>query len=279
MLGKLMKYDLRAGIRWFGLVWAVLLALGVINGFTLRYILAADVQHWLVRFFLGVMPLLMLFLVFIAAVVVMIIYVIRRFYKGLLCDEGYLMFTLPATAEEHIASKTLTALILEIATILVCCLSGLLLTVIYAHDYVGDFLQLMREVPEYWKTYDMPSGFGWLTAEGILFVILAYITWNLRIYTSLSLGHLANKHRLLWSLLAYFGIGIAVSMLSGSLSAVLFGSSSALFGDLLYGAESVTALFRFAQVWFAALIALFVIEIAVYFFSTRAILKNRLNLE
>ena len=40
MLGKLMKYDLRSGIRTFSLIWIGLALLGAINGLTIRFVLA-----------------------------------------------------------------------------------------------------------------------------------------------------------------------------------------------------------------------------------------------
>lgn len=50
MLGKLMKYDLRSGIRTFSLIWIGLALLGAINGLTIRFVLAGDTQSGLVSF-------------------------------------------------------------------------------------------------------------------------------------------------------------------------------------------------------------------------------------
>ena len=44
MLGKLMKYDLRSGIRTFALIWIGLAALAAINGLTLRIAFDGDIQ-------------------------------------------------------------------------------------------------------------------------------------------------------------------------------------------------------------------------------------------
>lgn len=43
--------------------------------------------------------------VMVALFVLTLIVIIQRFYKGLLCDEGYLMFTLPVKPWQLIASK------------------------------------------------------------------------------------------------------------------------------------------------------------------------------
>lgn len=60
MLGKLMKYDLRSGIRTFSLIWIGLALLGAINGLTIRFVLAGDTQSGLVSFVFGVLPMILL---------------------------------------------------------------------------------------------------------------------------------------------------------------------------------------------------------------------------
>ena len=49
---------------------------------------------------------------------------IQRFYKNLLGDEGYLMFTLPVTVAQHIWSKVIVA-------VAICFLSGIVATAQY----------------------------------------------------------------------------------------------------------------------------------------------------
>ena len=50
----------------------------------------------------------------IAVVVLAIVFIIQRFYNGLLKDEGYLMFTLPVKTWQLIKAKGLTALIVTV---------------------------------------------------------------------------------------------------------------------------------------------------------------------
>ena len=67
MLGKLMKYDLRSGIRTFSLIWIGLALLGAINGLTIRFVLAGDTQSGLVSFVFGVLPISMWRWVFLSS--------------------------------------------------------------------------------------------------------------------------------------------------------------------------------------------------------------------
>lgn len=127
MLGKLMKYDLRSGIRTFSLIWIGLALLGAINGLTIRFVLAGDTQSGLVSFVFGVLPMILLVALYVAMGIFVLVFIIDRFYKGLLGNEGYLMFTLPVTSTAHIASKALTSMIFSVASAIVALLSGVLL--------------------------------------------------------------------------------------------------------------------------------------------------------
>ena len=51
---------------------------------------------------IAVVMAIMYGMVIIAAFVITLIVIIQRFYKNLLTDEGYLMFTLPVKAHSHI---------------------------------------------------------------------------------------------------------------------------------------------------------------------------------
>ena len=53
MIGKLIKYELRSVLRKFFPLWAGLAALGLLNGFTIRHVLASDRFEGLASFLLG----------------------------------------------------------------------------------------------------------------------------------------------------------------------------------------------------------------------------------
>ena len=56
MLGKLIKYDFRSCIRRFGPLWLGMVALAVINGFTIGHVLDnGSITGW-AQFAFGVMP-------------------------------------------------------------------------------------------------------------------------------------------------------------------------------------------------------------------------------
>ncbi|MBQ3481250.1 MAG: hypothetical protein IJH48_02785 [Oscillospiraceae bacterium] len=281
MLGKLMKYDLRSCLRKFGPLWIAAVALSVLIGLSFRYVV--DIEggsSGLVTFLLGVLPSMILFGLFIAMAVLALIFVCERFYKGLLGDEGYLMHTLPASAGAHIASKGLTALILEIVSGLVALLSGVLLVTVYRPaGFAEGWVEFWRMLAQ----LELPSVFPWVLVEGVVLFLVSAAAQTLKIYAAIALGHLAKKHRALWALLAYVGIGIVLNILfgvgvsSGLVERLLgFGSSWGMF--TANGELTVSGLGMAAGAMGSAILTEILIG-AAFFFLTRYILKKHLNLE
>ena len=276
MLGKLMKYDLRSCLRKFGPLWIAALALSVLIGLSFRFIV--DIKTGtLLTFLLGILPSMALFGLFVAMAVMALIFVIQRFYRGLLGDEGYLMFTLPASAGAHIASKGLTALILEVVSALVALLSGFLLVAVFRP---AGFAEGWTEFWRMLAQLDLPAGFPWLIVEGIFLSLVIAATETLKIYTAISIGHLAKRRRPLWGLLAYFGIDLAldiffgVSVSSGLVDRIL---NSGLVTALFSGKGAISAAGAAACAMGAAILWELLLG-AGFFFLTRYILKKRLNL-
>ncbi len=281
MLGKLMKYDLRSCLRKFGPLWIAAVALSVLIGLSFRYVIDVEGgRGGLITFLLGVLPSMLLFGLFVAMAVLALVFVCERFYKGLLGDEGYLMFTLPASAGAHIASKGLTALILEIASALIAMLSGFLLVAVYRPaGFAEGWVEFWRQLGQ----LNIPAGVPWLIVEAIFLVLVTAAAQTLKIYTAIALGHLAKKHRVLWALLAYVGIGVVLNTLFG------VGVSSGLVGRVLglgsswgiftaNGELTVSGMGMMAGAMGSAILTELLIG-AVFFFVTRYILKNHLNLE
>ena len=228
-------------------------------------------------FAVSMLPSMVLFGLFVAMAVLALIFIIERFYKGLLGDEGYLMHTLPASPAAHIASKGITALILEIVSGLVALLSGVLLVLVY---HPAGLDEGWREFLRALASADLPKGFPWLIAESVLLGLVGAASQTLKIFAAIALGHLAKKHRALWGLLAYFGIGLALNILFG------VGMSSGLVSRLVANVTVFNAVGDFtanavgvgAGAMGSAILAELLLG-AAFFFLTNFILKKHLNLE
>lgn len=284
MLGKLMKYDLRSGIRTFALIWIGLAALAAINGLTLRIAVDGDIQSKLANFIITVLPMVLLVALYVAMGIFMLVFIINRFYKGLLGNEGYLMFTLPVTSTAHIASKALTSMIFSVASAIVALLSGVLLMAVLTPPNFSDVAQAFQEAGRYLRVNPLPAGTGWLIAEFAVYMLIAAAVTILQIYTAISIGHLAKKNRGWFALLAYVGISIAFSIIMNGCMSLLLQSDA--FPNVLLNWEFClddTGWHVQGVGMMASALGIYIgLDLLVgtgFFFATRAILSKRLNLE
>lgn len=284
MLGKLMKYDLRSGIRTFSLIWIGLAALAAINGLTLRIAFDGDIQSELANFIITVLPMVLLVALYVAMGIFMLVFIINRFYKGLLGDEGYLMFTLPVSVSEHIGSKLLTSMIFQIGSFAVAVLSGGLLLAVLAPANLREITAAVRDMTDYLAGNPLPAGTGWLIAEFAVHMLIGAAVTILQIYTAISIGHLAKKNRGWIALLAYVGISIAFSIIMNGCMSLLLQSDA--FSNVLLNWEFCLN----DTGWHVQGVGMMASALGIYiglallvgtgcFFATRAILSKRLNLE
>lgn len=284
MLGKLMKYDLRSGIRTFALIWIGLAALAAINGLTLRITFDGDIQSKLARFIITVLPMVLLVALYVAMGIFMLVFIINRFYKGLLGDEGYLMFTLPVSVSEHIGSKLLTSMIFQIGSFAVAVLSGGLLLAVLAPANLREITAAVQDMTDYLAGYPLPAGTGWLIAEFAVYILIGAAVTILQIYTAISIGHLAKKNRGWFALLAYVGISIAFSIIMNGCMSLLLQSDAFpnvplnwefYLDDAGWHVQGIGMMASTLGIY----IGLALLEGTGFFFATRAILSKRLNLE
>ena len=125
MLGKLLKYDFRAMWKQFSVIWLAALVIALINRFTLPFNrkggLGAENE------LLAVITITVFIGVMCAMFVVAMVFVLTRFYRGLLGDEGYLMHTLPVKTWQLVLSKLLCAIVVTTVNVVVSILAMFLM--------------------------------------------------------------------------------------------------------------------------------------------------------
>ena len=124
MLGKLIKYEFKATYSIHLLMCAIVLGMSVICGlFSLIPTdqIVDDITHAGTVFSVMLQSLLqmLLGLMMSGITVTTLVLIAVRFYKNLLGDEGYLMFTLPVKSWQLITSKLLTSLVWMVGSVLV----------------------------------------------------------------------------------------------------------------------------------------------------------------
>ncbi|MBR1566030.1 MAG: hypothetical protein IJ649_04620 [Oscillospiraceae bacterium] len=269
MLGKLLKHEFRAtGRIMLPLILAELLV-SVLAGLAVRGLDRVQNMNFLSVMY--VITLIVFFLGLFAIGVVALVLMIQRFYRSLLRDEGYLSMTLPVSVDEHIWAKLITSFVWFAAVGLLSLLAMAVMLSIGAGFSMlidPDFLDAVRAgIRE--------LGAGNITLYVLEAIVLAFAYGGemcLRCYAAMAIGGSASDHKLLYSFVAYFGIGLVLSIVSSfvSLRVIPYLDVHPFFD----GTSPVAAIHSFMGVNFLIAAALF----AVFYFVTRWFMKNKLNL-
>ena len=223
MLKTLFKHELRATAKIFIWLYVAFVAIAVLNALVApstvdALSMSAD---WVTR---ALVPdavravITMLYGLAIAAIlVVTVVMIILRFFRNLLGDEGYLMFTLPVTREQHILSKLFVGVIWSVCSVVLVCLSILLL--------IGTMGGLDLVVK--WMNDLLESGVpvGHYVALIIVTMLVSCVSGILTLYASMAVGPNLIKNRVGGSILAFIIIQIASLVVY---YAILFGVAANL---------------------------------------------------
>lgn len=209
MVKKLFQYEFKSYLRTLIPVNLILLAIAVFAR--------------LIQFFeTDSIPYMLLFGSSISAYAISImvaliltgITVVVRFYKNLFTAEGYLTFTLPVTATQHILIKLFTGFLVETITTVSVFLSAMIIT-------SGDVLvELFKATGYILKSVFMLESSGhivFFAIEILLNMIVSSLFQTIVLYTCIALGQRSSKNRILMAVVYYF----AYYMISQAVSTVL----------------------------------------------------------
>lgn len=259
MLRKLLKHEFRATGRIMGPMYLILLALSVGANVSVRLLAIMDSR------FLNILGglVLTLFSVGIMAVcIVTLVLMINRFRTNLLGDEGYIMFTLPASVHQQVWSKIIVSTVWFAATAVAVCLAALILVfrVAYVDGMVDFIYQIMQQITAYYAI----NGVAFIL-EFIALCWVAVAACCLEFYAAMALGHSFANHKTLLSIAFFIGFQIILQIV---------GLTSLLSFDG-FNFNGIAA----AHAFMALCIAACVLEGAVFYVITTQTLKRRLNLE
>mgnify|MGYP005773645453 FL=1 len=257
MFGKLMKYELKSLLKGLLPLYGAILAVALINAVMASFGIGNSIDG-----LPQVTAIMLYFGLCVAVAVVTFLVIIQRFYKGLLGQEGYLMFTLPVPTWQLTLSKLLGAVITTILSGIVGMLSILILGSLNINW--GLFFRDFADIFPHW-TLDATL----FVIELIVLMLVGVAAMILEIYVAMALGHLANKHRIAMSFVWFVVLQTVLSFLTG-LAAMALGYWP--FFPVFY-----VNLSAHGMMWMMILPCL--IEAAVFYFGTTWILKNKLNLE
>ena len=264
MLRKLLKYEFAATGRYLLPLLCLLLVMAAAAGLSIRILSAGQAGRaaaalaaiFVVLFFLSVMAL------------------VYRFYRNLLCSEGYLMHTLPVSVHQLICSKLIAAVCWM--TVTSVFIYGCLFGVAFRAEI---WAQVLSELRVLFERLSLAYGIGAaelvsVVLELCVLLLLGSMSSCLLFYASLAIGHSLPRHKLLASLGVFLGFGLLSQVLT-MLLAVVTGYSLRGFVSVL----NLKALAQFGHALLIGGIALNAVYCVVLYLITARMLSRRLDLE
>ena len=262
MLKKLLNWEVKATARLFIPLYATLILFALINRFLSPFSLIGSSTSFNLQVLISYITIAAYFAIIIGVVAMTLIIMIQRFYKSLLGDEGYLMFTLPAEIWKHITSKLLVASLWTILSLMVTVTSILLISKVRFVDFIEQLNIILSSTLE---------AFGPLGTSFLSFSFLITIASGiLMVYAAITLGHLFSRHKLIASFAMYCVLYIATQFITAVCIMVL--------RSILYRYFSAPIPAYLTIVIFLSLVYILALS-AVYFSITNVLLKRKLNLE
>ena len=277
MLGKLIKHELRATARIMLPVMGALLVLALLANLSI-YGLTSGLSDVPVLRILFVLIVVFFGIAIVATIVMAIVLMVSRFYRNLLKDEGYLMFTLPVSTHALVWSKLIVSLVWFLGTGLLIFLVMTLMALNLSHTN----LQMILEQFPSWSEI-----LGWLDEAGVrgqvitflvqivLGTLIGIIALCLHFYGAMALGHMFSKDKVLLSIVFFVGISFAFNLMEMGYGIVGFGFSDLENIDMENARDGLA--FVSTVIWHG--IALSAVQAAVMYLATFLGLKKGLNLE
>ena len=279
MLGKLLKYEWKSTGRVLPLIYLAVLALSICLGFSLRNSVLFEFGDGGMQDSFASITFLSIYLILVVALaVVTIVVIISRFYRSMISQEGYLMHTLPVKAWQHVASKTIMALVWVAIAVVVVIISFFLI------GGVSGFVAEMREQQIVAMVINEVKYF--MGNAQIVLLVICTIVQGLRlilqVYLAMAVGGTATKNKVLWSFLAFIIIAIILTVVNAIVGMTsLMNDVVAL--DSMYTMtateEQAMAVNHLMGTAFATQLIMDGALAVVFFILTNYFLKKRLNLE
>lgn len=251
MLGKLIKYELKATARKITPLYIALLIFALIINL---FIGSVGFNNDLVG-----LPMILGVFAYgctMAAVFIITFFtIVQRFYKNLLGREGYLMNTLPVPTWMNISNKLIVSIIWSLVSGIVAFLSIIIMA--FSEDTFSQLLNGFSDL-----IANLIQGHAAYILEWALYLFVSMIVSTLMLYLSMSLGHLFNKRRILLSFASYIILSIVISIIKNIANIGLYLPNMITIKPKIHG-----------------LLIFDILLAVVLFVGCNYIIKNKLNLE
>lgn len=274
MFAKLLKYEWRATRGFLGLLSLICLSAALVGGLSMRYLVwvsELDTQED-VAIVLSVLTMIFAFIAIVICCVAMELYAVWRFYKSRFTDEGYLTFTLPVTTHQILLSSFVNCLISMVCA-LAALMVGYLVLLLLGFSALDNFFPSLWEVlplamENLWRLFSGETG----TFLGLFLLEIVTGTFSgvLTMMLSVTIGCiLAKKHKVVVSVAVYFGISMAISMITSVLGAIQ--------GIVSYTSQAASGVSTLSSMMLSGSVLAVVVAIGAYWLMY-ALVHRKLNL-
>ena len=272
MLGKLIKHEFRATARLMLPLALVVLLLSCFTWLSSAILQGRSYAPFILRLINGLLTSGFV-LSLIVAVVFSVVMMVSRFYKNLMTDEGYLMFTLPVSIHQILWSKLIVATVWFIA---VFCVDALGIFIVSYHG--GMFREFFSGMQEIFGALNHYYGFSGIACvlEILVLLLVSLIVSCLNFYAPIAVGHSFSGHKILLSVVFYFAFGI-VWQIVGMTS--MFGGIDLLSTESFFAVESAAKLLSYVHYGLLSAIGAVALSGVVMYIITWRMLKRHLNLQ
>ena len=264
MLGKLMKHEFRATARIMLPVMGAMAALALLANLSIRG-LAGNLSDVPMLKILFTLIIIFFGAAVVATVVMSLVIMVSRFYRNLLKDEGYLMFTLPVSVHELIWSKLIVSLVWFLVTGLLIFLVMALMALNLSHTNLE---MILKQLPSWSEII------GWLDQAGVRGQVITFLVQTVLGTLTGILAACLHFYAAL-SIVFFVGISFAFNLMEMGYGVVGFGLSDLENLDMSSGREGLA--FVSNVIWHG--ISLSAVQAAVLYLAAFLGLKKGLNLE
>ncbi len=269
MVKKLFKHEMYAYLRTIFPMHLILIGIALLGRFIQLFendSTAYNIVFWssVVVFIVGA----------IVCTILTLVFGIKRFYTNLFTSEGYLSFTLPVTASEHIWVKNIVAVLAQLASLLMIAVATCFITLgdvcVEIFKAAAYLLKLAHEKIGYHTTL--------FTIEFLVALVIAIATSYMLFYACIALGQRAKKNRVAAAVGVFFIYYFIMQVLSTIFIIIVTVFAEQLRLDELFMYLTDHPILT-NHLGFGISTVVYLIGFVIFYFITKNTIKNKLNLE
>lgn len=275
MLGKLIKYDFKAGSHIMIPAYIFIILCTLFSRLTniVSDILSGNWKH--IANFLFIISAFILILSIMATCVITLVWTVLRYRNNLLRDEGYLMHTLPVTTAHLYFSKIITAMAFFLADTAVIILSVILSGIPEEYGINWEYIKKALTTFHYGAKEYGVNGNIYIIAIIILILVALYMSLS-QLFASLNTGYSLP-----------FGKGLSKDLISIAVYIITYTIMQLVMFFMIFipvlisgvDIENETEMFKYTQNLLFAEIAVMVFFSVIYSFVSIKLMQKKLNLE